>query len=103
MRSCPANPAPCGQGLYAACRPVEKCFTGNRFANVVRYFGALLSGMNTSETNSSGRIVALTTAGDASAFGMIAVTASPSEEKHAAPTASVTRKAGIVLPGMFTL
>ncbi len=38
-------------------------------------------GMKTFDTNSSGKSTALTTAGEASAFGMIAVIASPRAEK----------------------
>ena len=44
------------------------------------------SGMNTPDRNSNGRIVALTIAGAASAFGMTAVIANPRAQKLAAPT-----------------
>ena len=55
--------------------------------------------MNTFEINSNGRMVALTTAGDASAFGITAVTATPSALNTAAPTTTVSANAGSVVVG----
>jgi hypothetical protein len=49
------------------------------------------SGMKMPERNSSGRMIAFTTAGAASAFGTIAVVASPRAENAIAPTTTVAR------------
>ena len=60
--------------------------------------------MKIPDRNSKGRIVALTTAGDASAFGISAVTARPSAAKLAAPTSSITTAFRSVAPdGMSAL
>ena len=48
------------------------------------------SGMKIPDRNSRGRMIALTIAGAASAFGTIAVVASPSAENAIAPTTTVT-------------
>ena len=53
--------------------------------------------MKIPDRNNRGRIVAFTTAGAASALGITDVTASPSAEKVAAPTTTVTMNAGSVL------
>ena len=80
----------------------EKCLTGKMSAKVVSQPGASSNGMKTSETNSSGSIEALTTAGDASALGMTVTMAKPRAQKVAAPTIRVTMKAGMVLVGTST-
>jgi hypothetical protein len=56
--------------------------------------GASSTGMNTPDRNSTGRIVALTIAGAASALGMIDVHASASVQNAADPTATVVTNAG---------
>ena len=61
--------------------------------------GALVpSGMKMPERNSSGRMVALTIAGEASALGITVVMANPRAQKLPAPTTSMTRKWTSVMP-----
>ena len=52
------------------------------------------SGTKMSDTNAIGRMIALATAGAASALWMIVVTARPRAEKAATPTRKVTTRAG---------
>ena len=76
--------------------PLAKCQTGKIRAIQTIQAGALLpSGMNTPDRNSSGRIDALTIAGEASALGMAAVIANPSAQKLAAPPEIHARGSGI--------
>src|SRR5260370_31879472 len=66
--------------------PSAKCRTGNIRAIQTIQAGALLpSGIKIPDRNSSGRIDALTMAGEASALGMTEAMAKPSAQKLAAP------------------
>src|SRR5690242_21106863 len=76
-----------------------KCRTGKILPTMSSHCGGFWSGMKMFEMNSSGRIEALTTAGDASEFGITVVTATPSALNTAAPTTTVRANAGRVLVG----
>src|SRR5581483_182576 len=63
-----------------------KCLTGKMVPTVLIHAGELSpSGMKMPDRNRSGRMMAFTTAGPASAFGTIAVVARPSAAKLAPP------------------
>ena len=85
--------------------PSAKCRTGKIRAIQTIQAGVLLpNGMKIPDKNSSGRIVALTIAGAASALGMTELIAKPSAQKLAAPTSSMTRNRSSVMPvGMSAL
>ena len=69
-----------------------KCFTGKMSATVVIHVGASSSsGMKMPDRNSSGRIVAFTIGGAASAFGITQVSASASAANDSDPTRNVDR------------
>lgn len=79
--------------------PSAKCLTGKIRAIHKIQAGVLLpKGMKIPDRNSSGRMIALTTAAEASAFGISAVTASPSAQKAEAPATSTTRNRSSVPP-----
>jgi hypothetical protein len=69
----------------------KKCRTGKTSPTSLTQLGASSPiGMNTPDRNSSGRMIALTIGGPASAFGTMPETASPSAAKHPAPMTSDT-------------
>lgn len=97
-----SKPTPVSSGLYEECSANAKCRTGKILATVVSHAGAFCSGTNTSDMNKSGRIDALTMAGDESPLGMTVVIDNPRTEKVAAPIMSVNRNDGSALLGKCT-
>src|SRR2546422_11773183 len=77
----------------------EKWYTGKTLASFTYQALGSWMGMKMSERNRSGRIVKLTTAGAASAFGTNPVRGRPRGEKLAAPTARGARDARGGPPG----
>src|SRR5438270_1435371 len=80
-------------------RASAKWRTGKSLPRVSSHCGGFWSGMKTFEMNSSGRIVPLTMAGEASALGTTAVRATPRTQNTAAPTTRVNANAGSVAVG----
>ena len=77
----------------------RKCFTGKMSPTVRIHAGeSSVTVMNTPDRNRSGRMIAFTTAGPASAFGTIAVVASPSAENAIPPTMIVTMNSNSLAP-----
>ena len=75
-----------------ACIPRAKCRTGNIRAIHTIHVGALeLKAMKIPERNNSGRMLAFTIAGAASALGITHVMANPRAQNFKAPTISMMR------------
>src|ERR1017187_10949600 len=82
-----------------ACIACAKCLTGKTLAIHRIQDGVLLpNAMKMPDRNSSGRIVALTIAADASALGITAVIANPSAQKDAEPTTTMMANRSSVSP-----
>src|SRR5215211_4378625 len=81
-------------GLSVSWKLSTNGLSGKMSPTVSSHLGGSSSGMNTLETNASGRIVALATAEAERAFGTSPATASPSAEKLHTPTTNVTTIAG---------
>src|SRR3981081_3073564 len=97
-RSFPCRPDPVGEKKEPP-SAAAKCGIRKIFDTVSSQAGGFWRGMKMFEIKSSGRIEALTTAGDASALGITAVIAIPRAQKVAAPTTRVSKKDGSVWVG----
>ena len=81
-------------GLSVFWKALTNGFSGKMSPMISSQRGGSSSGMNTSDTNASGRIVALATAGAESAFGTRPAIARPSAANVDTPRMNVTIIAG---------